>query len=181
VPYAKSINWKCEKLSSGPLENRCSGRGVSAGLKPPFKIIKPHNHTPTPERVEVLKTRDNIKQLATNTNDNPRTIIREAALNLSDACISSLTRQDALRKMIQRTRNTKCGYGFQFHGLVKSWYCEKFRLSFKKMQALAFLPINDVPKGFEILSQGKYIKKLQMCGNFFLFFEILHCRSSKYF
>jgi hypothetical protein len=112
VPYAKSINWKCEKLSSGPIENRCSGRGVSAGLKPPFQITRPHNHTPAPERVEVLKTRDNIKQLAMDNNDNPRTIIREAALNLSDTCISSLTRQEALRRLIIRTRNTKCGYGF---------------------------------------------------------------------
>ena len=42
----------------------------------------------------------------------------------------------------------------QFHGLVKSWYCDKFRFSFRKMQALAFLPINEVPQGFEILSQA---------------------------
>ena len=67
VPYTKSINWKCEKLSSGLLENRCSGRGVSAGLKQPFQITIPHNHTPTtPERVQDLKTCDNIKQLAMN-------------------------------------------------------------------------------------------------------------------
>ena len=61
----------------------------------------------------------------------------------------------------------RCEFCFLFVKKKNSFFENRFsflvfRLSFKKMQALAFLPINDVPKGFEILSQGKYIKKLQI-------------------
>jgi hypothetical protein len=43
----------------------------------------------------------------------------------------------------------------QINGLVKAWYEDDFRLSFKKIQALAFLPVHDVIEGFEIISRGK--------------------------
>jgi hypothetical protein len=43
----------------------------------------------------------------------------------------------------------------QINGLVKAWYEDDFRLSFKKIQALAFLPVHDVVEGFEIISRGK--------------------------
>ena len=39
----------------------------------------------------------------------------------------------------------------QLLGLTKNWYNPSFRLSFKKIQALAFLPETDVIKGFEII------------------------------
>ena len=42
-----------------------------------------------------------------------------------------------------------CRRRVQIFGLVKQWYYEKFRLSFKKMQALAFLSERDVVRGFE--------------------------------
>ena len=75
-------------------------------------ITKALNHTPAPERAEVLKVRENIKHMAMTTNDNPRTILRENSLHLTDAAISSLTRKDALRQLILRTRNFKVGHGF---------------------------------------------------------------------
>ncbi|CAF0828461.1 unnamed protein product [Brachionus calyciflorus] len=37
----------------------------------------------------------------------------------------------------------------QTRGLVKNWYEENFRLSFKRIQALAFIPLKDVYEGFE--------------------------------
>jgi hypothetical protein len=112
IQTASKIYWKCERLSSGPIENRCHGRAQSNGLQPPVTITKAHNHTPAPERVEVLKIRENIKQMGMSTNDNPRTILRENALHLTDAVISSLTRKDAFRQLILRTRNFKAGHGF---------------------------------------------------------------------
>ena len=39
-------------------------------------------------------------------------------------------------------------------GLVKKWYSSEFRNSFKKMQALAFLPVKDTVEGFEILKNS---------------------------
>ena len=40
----------------------------------------------------------------------------------------------------------------QLHGLTREWYDERFRFSFKMMQALAYIPVDDVVSGFEYLT-----------------------------
>ena len=41
----------------------------------------------------------------------------------------------------------------QHHGLVKLWFKDAFRMTFKKVQALAYLPPKDVLKGFNIIEK----------------------------
>jgi hypothetical protein len=65
-----------------------------------------------PEKVEVLQVREKIKAAAVASNDPPRTIIREETLNMTESGMAAMTRRDALRQLINRTRNYKLGHGF---------------------------------------------------------------------
>jgi len=105
---ASKIYWKCERQC----KEKCPGRGSSEGLKPPFTLSKSHDHIPQPERAQVLKVRDEIKERALNSNDAPRSIIREALLTQSDECLANMTGKQAFRKLISRARNGKAGFGF---------------------------------------------------------------------
>jgi hypothetical protein len=42
----------------------------------------------------------------------------------------------------------------QTTGLVKKWFDEDFRLSFRRLQALAFIPICDIPEAFNYIKQN---------------------------
>ena len=110
IPTASKIYWKCERLSCGA--KTCRGRAQSAGLQPPLVVTHGHDHLPQPERVEVLRVCEKIKQAAGASNDPPRSKIREETLNLKESCMAEMTRRDALRQMINRHRNAKLGHHF---------------------------------------------------------------------
>jgi len=42
----------------------------------------------------------------------------------------------------------------QHHSLVRCWYLPQFRICFKKMKALAFLPKEDVVTDFELIAKS---------------------------
>ena len=74
-------------------------------------MTKPHRHLPTPERAEVLSAKENIKNMALNNNDQPRTIYKQSHLKLTDDCVSGMPNKNAIRQMINRSRKNKAGYG----------------------------------------------------------------------
>ncbi|CAF0982958.1 unnamed protein product, partial [Brachionus calyciflorus] len=104
VETAEKIYWSCE------IYNECRGRGLSNGLRPPFKPTKPHNHQNRPEDKEKLWSKQTLKDMATCSNDPPRSIIREFQKNLSDEFISLWPKKDAIRRNIIRIRNAKYGH-----------------------------------------------------------------------
>ena len=129
VPTADKIYWKCERLSSGT--KTCRGRAQSFGLKPPLVITQSHDHLPQPEKVEVLQVREKIKAAAVASNDPPRTIIREETLNMTESGMAAMTRRDALRQLINRTRNFKLGHGFNAKCLSQIEIPEELRKTTK--------------------------------------------------
>lgn len=106
VKEAEKIYWRCEFFKD------CKGRGNSKGLLPPFKVTKEHNHMIKPEKKESLDSKQLLKQMAIRSNDQPRALIRDFQLTLSDECISTWSKKDAIRQLIIRTRNAKSGCGF---------------------------------------------------------------------
>ena len=58
----------------------------------------------------------------------------------------------------------------QSSGQVKRWFDENFRVSFRRLQALAFIPVCDIIEGFE------YIKQTAPCS----FSNILHYFENNY-
>ena len=66
VEKATKIYWRCEKYRY----LKCTGRAVSAGLRPPLKITIGHNHPMEPERKEFrqyrLPVKSNVSSQQTN-------------------------------------------------------------------------------------------------------------------
>ena len=85
VAEASRIYWRCE------FYHECGGRGVSSGLKPPFKETKKHNewHKSKPESKEYLDSKILLNGMIKNSHEPPRAIIRQFQLGLSDNCIRS--------------------------------------------------------------------------------------------
>lgn len=98
---ASTISWKCDTLG-------CKGRGKSNGLNPPFSITVAHDiHTPSVEKLTQVKMKNEVREKALTLNDVPRTIIASSQKHLSREEIWSLSRPDAYRQFINRTRNKK--------------------------------------------------------------------------
>lgn len=97
VEGAAKIYWKCSSFE-------CKARAISKGLEPPLTITKSHNHQMNPAKLDYLVSINQIKQQAVESSDNPRSIIRKNQLKLSNETISML-KKDAVRQIIQRTRN----------------------------------------------------------------------------
>ena len=55
VLTASKIYWKCSTST-------CSGRGNSAGLKPPLIATKPHNHLPCQKQLAIHKKQSLMKE-----------------------------------------------------------------------------------------------------------------------
>ncbi|RNA08693.1 hypothetical protein BpHYR1_014524 [Brachionus plicatilis] len=70
VATAKTVYWKCDKSK----EFKSTGRGVTTGLNPPFKMTQPHlsSHFPTPVDKERNKYLNNFKKNAQSSKDAPR-------------------------------------------------------------------------------------------------------------
>jgi hypothetical protein len=66
VETATKIYWRCEKYRY----LKCTGRAVSAGLKPPLKITIGHNHPIEPERKEFRQYRLQMKTNSSHNNPN---------------------------------------------------------------------------------------------------------------
>ncbi|CAF1126577.1 unnamed protein product [Brachionus calyciflorus] len=106
VETSSKIYWRCE------FYNDCRGRGISNGLRQPFKMTLNHslNHPNRPEDKEKLISKQNLREISVSSNEPPRAVIREFHAGLSDECISLIGKKDSIRRQIIRTRNKEKGY-----------------------------------------------------------------------
>ncbi|RNA04922.1 hypothetical protein BpHYR1_050747 [Brachionus plicatilis] len=104
VETATKIYWRCEHF------NDCPGLGISKGLKPPFKETIPHNHLSRPEDKQKMISKNELKEIASTSNEPPRYLIRDFQLNMSEEIVSLLPKKDTMRRQIIRTRNSNAGY-----------------------------------------------------------------------
>ncbi|RNA13100.1 hypothetical protein BpHYR1_006663 [Brachionus plicatilis] len=104
VSTAKTIYWKCE------LHKNCKGRAKSDGLQHPLKHTKKQIHNRDKSRREVLLAEEEIKEKALTTNDPPRTIMTDVRKCLNLEVVAAMSKPDAIRQMINRTRSKKFSF-----------------------------------------------------------------------
>ena len=90
-----------------------------------------HNHRPAPERKQILQTRQFVKEKSLASHDFPRSFIREATLNLSDETIAGMSKKDAIRQLIMRTRNKAAAHGFNAKSIADLEIPDSLRLTYK--------------------------------------------------
>ena len=83
-----------------------------------LKIVTAHQslvvnriHLPDPALPECFEALESTKEMAKNTTENPRTIIKKSQLSFSEEAASKMTRQVNIRFMIKRIRSHKPTYG----------------------------------------------------------------------
>ncbi|CAF1092581.1 unnamed protein product [Brachionus calyciflorus] len=105
ISEATKIYWRCE------FYNECGGRGISNGLIPPFKETNNHHdwHKPKPESKEFLESKETFNELVKKSKDAPRALIRDFQPGLSENCIYSWSKKNAIRQKVIRTRNCQNG------------------------------------------------------------------------
>ncbi|RNA32362.1 hypothetical protein BpHYR1_052916 [Brachionus plicatilis] len=103
--YAYTINKQTKAQCE--LHKNCTGRAVSDGLHPPLTHSQKHNHQTDIERMQILKCKEEVRQQAINTNDQPRTIMVNILKAISITTVSALSKHDAMRQLINRTRIKK--------------------------------------------------------------------------
>ncbi|RMZ94450.1 hypothetical protein BpHYR1_002786, partial [Brachionus plicatilis] len=103
------IEWKCERV--GSKKDKCNGRVVTIGHLEPVKEITSHNHLPDPAKTECLLAMEKLKQLAQQSSQNPRSIIKKAQLNLSEESAAKMTRAVYLTQIVKRIQNEKVDSG----------------------------------------------------------------------
>ena len=115
----QQTQWKCDFNIKVVGENGkrkavfCPGRCHTYNDRD-IKIITEHNpsfHLPDPVLEECLKAKDDIKELAKNTSEKPRSIIKKCQVNLSQEGAAKMTRHQNLTQIIKRIRSTKPTYG----------------------------------------------------------------------
>ncbi|RNA14227.1 hypothetical protein BpHYR1_033822, partial [Brachionus plicatilis] len=138
VATAQTVYWKCDKSKAF----KCTGRGVTTGLNPPFKMTQPHlsSHFPTPVDKERNKYLNNLKQNAHSSKDAPRALIRESQLDTNFEFLSSLPKKEAIRKMIIRL--------FYFEDSVN---CDFEKAAINAFKQVFKCEIHDYPKELESL------------------------------
>jgi hypothetical protein len=105
------VSWKCERATTTKKNVKCLGRVSTIGECEPVNDITEHNNIPDPIREEFLSVVNENKRLALETNDNPRTIIKNSQTSLSNEASANIVRHYNLRQTIHRIRNKKAGHG----------------------------------------------------------------------
>jgi hypothetical protein len=101
------VSWKCERATTTKKNVKCLGRVSTIGECEPVNDITEHNNIPDPIREEFLSVVNENKRLALETNDNPRTIIKNSQTSLSNEASANIVRHYNLRQTIHRIRNKK--------------------------------------------------------------------------
>ena len=106
---AGTVSWKCERATTTKKNVKCLGRVSTIGEYEPVNDITEHNHIPDPIREEVLSVVNENKRIALETNDNPRTIIKNSQTSLSNEASANMVRHYNISQTIHRIRNKKAG------------------------------------------------------------------------
>lgn len=125
IHSADKIYWRCENRT-------CIGRAISPGLKPPLTMTQEHKgHSENQARLDELISIKNLKEMAVNSNDQPRYLIRKLLLDSSDECVSTMLKKKAMRQLIQRTRNKACLSGFNAKCLTQLEIPEELKFTYR--------------------------------------------------
>ncbi|CAF1042119.1 unnamed protein product, partial [Brachionus calyciflorus] len=100
------IEWKCEQCNFNSF-GKCNGRVKTIGYYEPVEEVTSHNHLPDPARTECLLALEKLKDLATKTSQNPRSIIKQSQTGLSQESASKMVRANNLTQVIKRIQNNK--------------------------------------------------------------------------
>jgi hypothetical protein len=101
----------CERATTTKKNVKCLGRLSGIGVCVPVNDITEQNNIPDPIREEFLSVVNENKRFALETNDNPRTIIKNSQTTLSNEASVNKVRHYNLRQTIHRIRNKKAGHG----------------------------------------------------------------------
>lgn len=94
----KHIFWKCEEY-----KKKCKGRVIDKGNA--FIKKGDHNHPGRPEKLEVRKALNEIKNLASTSAQTPQTIISQATRNLSERGLSLVPSVSCMKRTIRNVRS----------------------------------------------------------------------------
>ncbi|CAF0709721.1 unnamed protein product [Brachionus calyciflorus] len=100
------IEWKCEQFNFNSF-GKCNGRVKTIGYYEPVEEVTSHNHLPDPAKTECLLALEKLKDLATKTSQNPRSIIKQSQTGLSQESASKMVRANNLTQVIKRIQNNK--------------------------------------------------------------------------
>ena len=93
------IFWRCER------RRRCKARvHVKAGEV--IREINIHTHEASAVHLEVERVKTKIKKRAADTLETPSAIVNQSLTNVPQACLASIPKVTALRKIIKRKRTT---------------------------------------------------------------------------
>ncbi|XP_077293756.1 uncharacterized protein LOC143916496 [Arctopsyche grandis] len=93
--------WKCDR------KGKCYGRGTTKNNRQEFQPTREHNHFPDKLKLEMRRIRNNMKQMASNSNyvNTTNDILQAALLQSSEVAKARLPTSDHLKRYIQRSRN----------------------------------------------------------------------------
>ena len=112
------IQWKCTYVLAVKMDENgkknykyCPGR-VHTYNDRDLKFVTAHQiHLPDPVEKECLKVNAKMKEMAKNTNENPRSIIKKCQINLSKEAAARMKKYPTIVQFVHRARSTEATYG----------------------------------------------------------------------
>ncbi|CAF1344010.1 unnamed protein product [Rotaria sordida] len=112
-----------------------------------------HFHAPQPVRVPAIQLKNDIRARAATTDESSSSILHSALRAYPLSATVELPRNEALMLMIRRQRTVET---VDADGLLPKKEDECFRLNVKKLVALAFVPVDEVTTGFDLIADQFY-------------------------
>ena len=109
IKQNNNILWKCEQTGS-KTKHKCLGRAQTVGYNKPVQITVDHNHQSDPIKEDVLILEAKMVQRAIQTNDDPRTIVKEILGKANKDTVSKMSRPTTLAQRIRRIRRSQKSY-----------------------------------------------------------------------
>ena len=94
------ISWRCERKGT-----KCTGAITTCSAMADPKVERPHNHDARPAAADALKARNQAKEVARATGENPAAVINAARANAQEAARVLMGPDTALKRMVQRVRS----------------------------------------------------------------------------
>ena len=94
------ISWRCERKGT-----KCTGAITTCSAMADPKVERPHNHDARPAAADALKARNQAKEVARATGENPAAVINAARANAPEAARVLMGPDTALKRMVQRVRS----------------------------------------------------------------------------
>lgn len=139
--------YKCEKRTE------CGGRILIESNKNTISELSTHTHPPNPNRIAVIKTIAEIKNLSEKSDDIPSNIIQNATKDFPISGVTLLPKKESLSQIITRIRRKK--YRNELNSFDKTFKGEPF------------IFLNDEQNGILILTTDKNLEMLALNKNWY--------------